>query len=101
LRLGLNIVDLRRARHGLSPRTLRAMDGMLDELATSFRNYDGGAMLAGLLTQVDNALAEAMTERGAARNDALIGLVGIRRALFPQASAYQPALDRHAGSVAA
>lgn len=101
LRIGLNIVDLRRARHHLSPHTLRAMDGMLDELAVSFRNYEGGAMPEALLAKVDHALATAMDERGTARSDALIGLVGIRRGLFPEAPAYQPERIDHVGSVAA
>jgi len=103
LRVGLNIVDLRRARHGLSQQTLAAMDTMLDELAADFRNYEGGAMPAKLLVDIDHALAEAMTEAdGEVRGDALIGLVGIRRGLFPQAPAYLPAAQpRHAGSVAA
>ncbi|MDB5504200.1 MAG: hypothetical protein JWR89_4102 [Tardiphaga sp.] len=102
LRVGLNIVDLRRARHGLSPQTLQAIDAMLDELAADFRTYDGGTMPPGLLADIDRALAGAMTEAGdAVRGDALIGLVGIRRGLFPEAPAYQPmALPRH-GSVAA
>jgi uncharacterized membrane protein YccC len=103
LRVGLNIVDLRRARHGLSPRTLAAMDAMLDELAADFRKYDGGAMPPKLLADIDHALAQAMTESGdEVRGDALIGLVGIRRGLFPAAPAYQPeAPALQQGSVAA
>ena len=103
LRVGLNIVDLRRARHGMSPRTLAAMDTMLDELAADFHTYNGGAMPAKLLADIDHALAQAMTETGdEVRNDALIGLVGIRRGLFPQSPAYQPeARALQQGSVAA
>jgi uncharacterized membrane protein YccC len=103
LRVGLNIVDLRRARHGMSPQTLASMDAMLDELAADFRAYDGGEMPAKLLADIDHALAAAMTETGdEVRNDALIGLVGIRRGLFPAAPAYQPeTLALQQGSVAA
>jgi hypothetical protein len=103
LRVGLNIVDLRRARHGLSPRTLGAMDAMLDRLAADYRVYDGDTMPPELLARIDHALAEAMTESKAdVRGDALIGLVGIRRGLFPQAGAYRPeAPARLPGSVAA
>jgi uncharacterized membrane protein YccC len=101
LRVGLNIVDLRRARHHLSQPTLAAMDAMLDELAVCFRRYQGDAMPDALLTKVDHALSEAMSEQGAARSDALIGLVGIRRGLFPDAPAYQPEREQHIGSVAA
>jgi len=94
LRVGLNIVDLRRARHGLSAPTVQATDAMLDELAAAFRHHDGGAMPSGLLARIDDALGEVMNEtRADARDDAVIGLVGIRRALFPAAAAYQP--DAH------
>jgi uncharacterized membrane protein YccC len=91
LRAGLNIVDLRRARHGLAPRTLRAMDDLLDRLAVAFRGHAAGPMPPELLTQIDLTLTKAMTEVGDdVREDALIGLVGIRRGLFPDALAYQP-----------
>jgi uncharacterized membrane protein YccC len=89
LRVGLNIIDLRRARHGLAPRTLSAIDDMLDRLAVAFRGHAGGAMPLALLPYIDVALAAATTESGdEVREDALIGLVGIRRGLFPDASAY-------------
>jgi uncharacterized membrane protein YccC len=89
LRVGLNIVDLRRSRHEMSPGTLRAMDAMLDQLALALREHHGGAMPLPLLDSIDRVLAEAMNEPDA-RADALIGLVGIRRGLFPDAPAYRP-----------
>ncbi|MEH2513218.1 putative membrane protein YccC [Nitrobacteraceae bacterium AZCC 1564] len=103
LRVGLNIVDLRRARHGLPPQALHAMDAMLDELARDFRKYDGGDMPPELLARIDRALAEVMADaRDDVRDDALMGLVGIRRGLFPAALPYQPgAPDQAARSVAA
>jgi uncharacterized membrane protein YccC len=91
LRVGLNIVDLRRARHGLAPQTLRAIDDLLDQLAVAFRSHSGGPMPPELLTHIDLVLTKAMTEVGDdVREDTLIGLVGIRRVLFPDALAYQP-----------
>jgi uncharacterized membrane protein YccC len=102
LRVGLNVVDLRRARHHLAPATLGAIDAMLDELAVELRRYDGGAMPEALLARIDHALAEAITETDDdVRGDALIGLVGIRRGLFPEAAAYRPEHLSSAGSVAA
>jgi hypothetical protein len=91
LRVGLNIIDLRRARHGLAPRTLRAMDDMLDQLALACRRHTGRMMPPELLAHIDRALTEAMSEPADdQREDALIGLVGIRRGLLPDAPAYQP-----------
>lgn len=101
LRVGLNIVDLRRARHHLSSATLTAIDSMLDDLAQAFRRYGGAALPAALLARIDHALAAAIGDGGAGRSDALIGLVGIRRGLFPDAPAYRPQRDEPAGSVAA
>jgi hypothetical protein len=44
-----------------------------------------------LLAHIDRALTEAMSEpAGDQMEDALIGLVGIRRGLFSDAPAYQP-----------
>lgn len=98
LRIGINIIDLRRARYGLAASTIAVIDDMLDQLAMACRSYAGDGMPAGLLTSVDRALAQAVKDpNDSAREDALIGLVGIRRGLFPDAPAYRP----HAESVAA
>lgn len=44
-----------------------------------------------LLSRIDAALAEVVKDpNDSARDDALLGLVGIRRGLFPNAPAYQP-----------
>jgi uncharacterized membrane protein YccC len=89
--VGLNIVDLRRACQRLAPRKLRAIDDMLDQLAVAFRSHVGGPMPPELLTQLDLALTEAITEAGDDVSEgALIGLVGIRQGLFPDAPAHQP-----------
>ena len=89
LRVGLNIIDLRRARHGLSPPTLRAIDAMLDQLASACRNRAAAPMPATLLSAIDAALAKALDEQAApAKEDALIGLVGIRTGLFPDGPPY-------------
>ena len=95
LRVGINIIDLRRARRLLAPRTLEAIDDMLDSLAAAARNHAGGTMPNGLLVKIDTALARAVQEpAGKAREDALIGITGIRRGLFPHAAAYGPSEQR-------
>ncbi|MBW7967920.1 FUSC family protein [Bradyrhizobium sp. BR 10289] len=91
LRIGINIIDLRRARYGLAASTIAVIDDMLDQLAIACRGYAGGGMPAELLASVDRALAQAVKDpNDSAREDALIGLVGIRRGLFPGAPAYRP-----------
>ncbi|WP_441235369.1 FUSC family protein [Bradyrhizobium sp. 930_D9_N1_4] len=91
LRIGINIIDLRRARYGLAVPTISVIDDMLDRLAIACRKFAGGGMPLELLTSVDRALAQAVKDPNEkAREDALIGLVGIRRGLFPDAPAYRP-----------
>jgi hypothetical protein len=52
-------------------------------------------MPSNLLASIDRALSAAVEDpNDAAREDALIGLVGIRRGLFPQAAAYRPRSER-------
>jgi uncharacterized membrane protein YccC len=91
LRIGLNIIDLRRARYGLAAPTLFVLDDLLDQLAAAFRRHAGDGMPTDLLARIDAALAAAVEDPNPqAREDALLGLVGIRRGLFPQAPAYRP-----------
>ncbi|MCC8972464.1 FUSC family protein [Bradyrhizobium brasilense] len=90
LRIGLNIIDLRRARYGLAAVTVRAIDDMLDDLAAAFRARADQAMPAELLSCIDTALTAVVKDPNErARDDALLGLVGIRRGLFPNAPAYR------------
>ena len=56
LRIGLNIIDLRRARYGLAASTVRAIDHMLDDLAAAFRAHADQALAAELLSCVDAAV---------------------------------------------
>ena len=94
LRIGINIIDLRRARYGLAASTIAVIDDMLDQLAIACRNYAGGGMPHELLSSVDRALGQAVKDpNDSAREDALIGLVGIRRGLFPDAPGYRPRAD--------
>lgn len=96
LRVGLNVIDLRRARRLLAPSTLEAIDDMLTVLAVAARNHGAGVLPRELLQRIDLALARTVEEpAGKPREDALIGITGIRRGLFPHAAAYgvEPAGD--------
>jgi hypothetical protein len=63
---------------------------MLTALAVAARNHPvGSALPRELLQRIDLALARTVEEpSGKPREDALIGITGIRRGLFPQAAAY-------------
>jgi uncharacterized membrane protein YccC len=90
LRVGLNIIDLRRSRRLLGPATLEAIDDMLAALAIAARKHTAGAMPGKLLERIDTALLRTVEEpAGKPREDALIGITGIRRGLFPHAAAYR------------
>jgi uncharacterized membrane protein YccC len=93
LRVGFNIVDLRRARHGLPDAARAAIDVMLDGLAAYFHQRAGfrPADETSLLNDIDAALAAiARLEDSKGRRDALLGLVGVRAALLPDAPPYEP-----------
>ncbi|KMO29306.1 fusaric acid resistance protein [Methylobacterium tarhaniae] len=96
LRVGMNLVSLRRARHGLPPEAVASLDGALDAVASHYEGPRGPASET-LLRRIDAALARVEAESGGesghgARRDALLGLVGLRRALFPGGPPPGPAL---------
>jgi uncharacterized membrane protein YccC len=88
IRVGLNIIDLRRARHGVSTPVRARIDALLDALAAAYRKRPRRRDDAAVLARVDDALA-ALTAAGPqpGRSDALLGLVGVRLGLFPDAAA--------------
>ena len=75
---------------------------VLDGLARYFRDrssWRGGQKTPEFLAQIDRALAGVAGAPGPARDRAVVALVGIRRAFFPDAPEYQPAhphLEGHA-----
>ncbi|HEX2943667.1 MAG TPA: FUSC family protein, partial [Rhodopila sp.] len=122
IRIGLNIIDLRRSRHNLDAPARAVIDAMLDTLAADYRARAGqaaghvGGPVAGqatgqapvqekgqmadavsgssprarLLGCIDAALRQvALVPPCQGRADALLGLIGIRRGLFPQAGAVE------------
>ena len=103
LRVGRDITELQRARRHL-PMAEPTLQPVLDSLAQFFRARSAwrvGDKTPAFLAQIDRALASvAATPPGlAARERAVVALVGIRRAFFPDAPDYQPAhptLEGHA-----
>ncbi|MFT4248522.1 MAG: FUSC family protein [Pseudomonas sp.] len=92
VRMGLNILQLQRARRALPEPSVHAVDAILGEIAAHYRRQaarrrplPGPAPLREML---DAALARVDgVAPGKARDEALMGLVGLRYGLFPQASA--------------
>jgi len=103
LRVGRDITELQRARRHL-PMAEPTIQPVLNSLAQFFRarsSWRIGEKTPEFLAQIDRALSSvAATPQGlAARDRAVVALVGIRRAFFPDAPDYQPAhptLEGHA-----
>jgi uncharacterized membrane protein YccC len=95
IRIGLNVVDLRRARHALPGAVTAKLDAVLDGLAAEFRFRAGAERYRSSrlhVAMLDQAIASAgALPHDAARDDMLLGLVGIRLGLFPDAPGYAPA----------
>jgi len=86
IRVGFNIIDLRRARHAVATPVRVRLDAVLDALAVAYRgrrtNWPDNRVL-GAVDQALRGVVEAGPVTG--RTDALLGLIGIRRGLFPDA----------------
>ncbi|RUP08068.1 FUSC family protein [Hyphomicrobium sp.] len=83
LRQGFNIIDLRRARLGLTAYSRRRVDAVLIMLK---RHYTGGSSAqvpTALLDGIDRAIDAVRDQRDASAPKALLGLIGLRRSLFP------------------
>lgn len=95
LRVGRDITELQRARRHL-PMADATIAPLLDSLAQFFRQrsaWRGADKTPDMLAQIDRALASVTATPGtvAARDRAVVALVGLRRAFFPDAADYQPA----------
>lgn len=87
-RVGLNILQLRRARLQLPERSREAVECILADVAAHYRRQVAAHRpLPGadaLRTRLDASLARVgRVAAGKARDEALMGLVGLRFALFP------------------
>ncbi|WP_434031943.1 FUSC family protein [[Pseudomonas] boreopolis] len=88
IRVGLNILQLRRARLELPERSMHAVDAILDEVAAHYRRQARARRPlpgpAQLRERLDASLGRVgSVAPGKARDEALMGLVGLRHALFP------------------
>jgi uncharacterized membrane protein YccC len=91
LQTALSVIDLRQASFGLSRCARAAIDALLARLASVCQNHMVGRLPDELVGQIDGAIAFTLQEpAGEARNEALIGLAGIRCALFPEAPKLEP-----------
>lgn len=92
VRVGVNVVELRRDRRQLSTEARVAVEGLLAGMA---RHFGGRATRPPpeLLMSIDAALDAVATEpQRPAHRAALLGLVGVRRGLFPDSPPYRPSL---------
>jgi uncharacterized membrane protein YccC len=89
LRTALSIIHLRRAT--LSRDAMAPIDELLARLANAFRIHVAGRLPDDLVGRLDATIASTVREGASEdRNEALIGLAGIRSGLFPEAGPYQP-----------
>jgi hypothetical protein len=102
-RIGLNILQLRRSRHGLPAASVAAIDAILDEVAAHYRAQAARRRPlpapTGLQARLETSLKRVQTvEAGKARDEALMGLIGLRYALFPEAPAAVAPAETTAGA---
>jgi uncharacterized membrane protein YccC len=91
LRTALSLADLRQASLGLSRRTRAAIDAFVSHLASVLRTEAVGRLPPELVGRLDGTIESTLQEPASeARNEALVGLAGIRTGLFPEAPTYQP-----------
>ncbi|WP_411901680.1 FUSC family protein [Methylorubrum thiocyanatum] len=92
VRIGINVVELRRDRRQLSKPARKAVEALLAALSRDF-GAEAATPSRALLDTIDDALgAVSLDARQASGRAALMGLVGIRRGLFPDATPYRPNL---------
>ena len=91
LRVGINIVELRRHRAPLPTAARAAVDTMLAGISAQYRQQVGQSANPRLLALIDAAIAAVTSTASAeALPDLMRALVGLRRALFPQGPPYEP-----------
>ncbi|WP_045837690.1 FUSC family protein [Hyphomicrobium sp. 99] len=83
LRQGFNIIDLRRARPGLSTYSRRRVDAVLMALKQHYNGSSTAEAPTSVLDRINRAIVAVRDEDGSSSRKALLGLVGLRRSLFP------------------
>jgi uncharacterized membrane protein YccC len=102
VRVGINLVQLRRVRRQLTGPAATAVDRLLTALGHYFRT-DAVHPPAALLEPLDASLDAIMTdedEEESERREALLGLTDLRRSLFPNAAPYGGPAVREPGLAA-
>lgn len=92
VRVGINVVEIRRVRRELAPRPARAVEHALANTARYFREPPHSPRIGPLLLRnIDHALKSLLREpENPAQRTAVLGLVGLRRAVFPDAPDFAP-----------
>jgi hypothetical protein len=91
LRAGLNIQELNVLRPELRPAAAGAVDGVLGDLASHYRQrarFEEHSPARELLPRIDAAIGAAAADAGEAARRAVMALVGLRSNLFPGAEPY-------------
>jgi uncharacterized membrane protein YccC len=83
LRTGFNILDLHRASRSLPPYSRRRVDAFLVRMTRHYRQSE--TPQAPILDSIDRALTAIGKDSTSGAREALLGLVGLRRGLFPDA----------------
>ncbi|MDR3407772.1 MAG: FUSC family protein [Methylovirgula sp.] len=101
VRVGINLVELRRAERGLPRAVSAALRSVLLAVAQHF-STDESEPPAALLAAIDDTLDLAAANHTATNLRATqIGLYGLRRGLFPNAAPYRPTANLQISEVAA
>lgn len=91
VRVGWNVVKLQRELRGLPREAHLAVTTMLDGVAEHYRHrHTPAAVRRVLLATIDHALAAVTSTPTAETRTMLLGISGIRQALFPLAPPYAP-----------
>jgi uncharacterized membrane protein YccC len=94
LRLGVNLVDLRRVAHAANPRVRSAIEAALEHVAQHFRSRierPDAAAEPSLAASIDHAIAQLLESApGRARAQGLIAATGLRLGLVPTIGASRP-----------